>query len=89
MFKLLETVKSRSIEFNINLNKYCEKILSFWSQELDEAFDKHIKFFKKNLENQKEFNSKMSEILKDMDLFDNNDETENNKNEQNNEIVFA
>ena len=71
--------------FNINLNKDCEKILSFWSQELDEAFDKHIKFFKKNLENQKEFNSKMSEILKDMDLFDNNDETENNKNEQNNE----
>ncbi len=71
--------------FNINLNKDCEKILSFWSQELHEAFDKHIKFFKKNLENQKEFNSKMSEILKDMDLFDNNDETENNKNEQNNE----
>ena len=71
--------------FNINLNKDCEKILSFWSQELDEAFDKHIKFFKKNLENQKEFNSKMSEILKDMDLFDNNDETENNKNEQNSE----
>ena len=30
-----------------NLNKDCEKILSFWSQELDEAFDKHIKFFKK------------------------------------------
>ncbi len=71
--------------FNINLNKDCEKILSFWSQELDDAFDKHIKFFKKNLENQKEFNSKMSEILKDMDLFDNNDDTENNKNEQNNE----
>ncbi len=71
--------------FNLNLNQNCEKILSFWRQELHEAFDKHIKFFQKNLQNQEIFNSKISEILKDMDLFENNDETQNDKDDQNNE----
>ncbi len=71
--------------FNLNLNKNCEKILSFWGKELHEAFDKHIKFFQKNVQNQKIYNSKISEILKDMDLFENNDETQNDKDDQNND----
>ena len=71
--------------FKINLNKDCEKILSFWHDDFKLAFDNYIKFFQNNLENQKIFNSKISEILKDMDLFENNDETQNNNENQNNE----
>ncbi len=71
--------------FNLELNKNCEKVLSFWHKELKEAFDQHIQFFRDNLENQKVYNSKISEILKDMDLFENNDETQDNNNQQDDE----
>ncbi len=71
--------------FNINLNKDCEKILSFWYDDLKLAFDSYIQFLKDNLQNQKKYNSKISEILKDMDLFDTNDETQNNNEDQDNE----
>ena len=68
--------------FNLNLNNNCEKILSYWQKELKNAFDKHVKFFKENLQNQKIYNSKISEILKGMDLFESNDETQNNNEDQ-------
>ncbi len=71
--------------FNLDISNDCEKILSYWNKELREAFDKYIQFFKENLKNQKEYNSKISEILKDMDLFDSDDETQNNNEEQDNE----
>ena len=50
--------------FNLNLNNNCEKILSYWQKDLKNAFDKHVRFFKENLQNQKIYNSKISEILK-------------------------
>ena len=68
--------------FNLNLNNNCEKILSYWQKDLRNAFDKHVRFFKENLQNQKIYNSKISEILKDMDLFESNDETQNNNEDQ-------
>ena len=68
--------------FNLNLNNNCEKILSYWQKDLKNAFDKHVRFFKENLQNQKIYNSKISEILKDMDLFESNDETQNNNEDQ-------
>ena len=71
--------------FKISLSKDCEKVLGFWNNEFKSAFDNYLQFFKNNLENQKEFNSKISEILKDMDLFDNDDETQNNNENQENE----
>ncbi len=71
--------------FNLDINKDCEKVLSFWHKELQEAFDNYIQFFKDNLQNQKEYNSKIAEILKDMDLFENNDETQNDSENQDNE----
>ncbi len=71
--------------FELKLSKNSEKILSFWDKDLKLAFDKYIHFFKENLSNQKEYNSKISEILKDMDLFDNIDETQNNIDNQDNE----
>ena len=71
--------------FNLNINKDCEKVLSFWHKELHEAFDNYIQFFQDNLKNQKEYNSKVAEILKDIDLFENNDETQNDNENQDNE----
>ena len=71
--------------FNLNLNNNCEKILSYWHKDLKNAFDKHVQFFKENLQNQKIYNSKISEILKDMDLFESNDETQNNNEDQDDE----
>ena len=68
--------------FNLNLNNNCEKILSYWQKDLKNSFDKHVQFFKENLQNQKIYNSKISEILKDMDLFESNDETQNNNEDQ-------
>ena len=71
--------------FELKLNKNCEKILSFWNKDLKFAFDKYIQFFKKNLNNQRAYNLKISEILKDMDLFDNDDKTQNNNDNHDNE----
>ena len=68
--------------FQLKLNKNSEKILSYWNKELKNAFDGHVQFFKENLQNQKIYNSKISEILKDMDLFESNDKTQDNNEDQ-------
>ena len=71
--------------FNIKLNHLSDKILSFWEKEFDSSLGNHINFLTKNLENQKKYNSKFSEILQKMDIFDSdNDKSDDkeNKNEQ-------
>ncbi len=75
---------------HIKLNPTSEKILNFWEDEFNSSLSKHIDFLNKNLENQKNYNSKFSEILQNMDIFDSDDENkkddkEENKNEQNND----
>jgi len=71
--------------FSIKLNSVSNKILSFWEKEFDSSLGNHINFLTKNLENQKKYNSKFSEILQKMDIFDSdNDKSDDkeNKNEQ-------
>ena len=71
--------------FNIKLNPLSDKILSFWEKEFDSSLGNHINFLTKNLENQKKYNSKFSEILQKMDIFDfdnEKNEDQENKNEQ-------
>ena len=67
--------------FKINLNAFSEKILSFWEKDFKTSFDKHINYLNQNLENQNNYNSKFSEILQKMEIF----EAENEDQEQNNE----
>ena len=67
--------------FKINLNAFSEKILSFWEKDFKKSFDEHINYLNKNLENQNNYNSKFSEILQKMEIF----ETANEDQEQNNE----
>ena len=73
---------------NIELNTLAKKMLSFWENEFEKSIDKHIEFLKENIENQNNYSSKFSEILKEMDIFqtDNEEETkdESQENEQNN-----
>jgi cobaltochelatase CobT len=68
----------------IRLNSISEKILSFWEKDFDKSIKKHFDFLNDNLENQKIYCSKFSEILADMDIFD-TDETEENKEENSDE----
>ena len=54
----------------IKLNSLSEKILSYWEEDFKNSFNKHIKYLYNNLENQEVYNSKFSEILKNMEIFD-------------------
>jgi len=62
----------------IRLNSLSEKILNYWEEEFKNSFDKHIKYLSENLENQEIYNSKFSEILQNMEIF----ESENNEEKQ-------
>ncbi len=63
--------------FNIKLNNLCEKILNFWSREFEKYLNNDLNFLKENIENQQKYNSKFSEILQKMHIFDNSDENQN------------
>ncbi len=72
---------------NIEMNSLSLKILSYWEKDFDQSIKPHLKFLKENLENQNEYSYKFSEILKNMDIFDgeeNEDQKENNEDGQNN-----
>jgi len=72
--------------FNIKLNTLSSKMLSFWEKDFTSSIDKHLDFLKKNLEHQKNYSSKFSEILESMDVFNsNNDENNKDDDEKNNE----
>jgi len=62
----------------IKLNTLAEKILSYWQEDFKNSFNKHIDYLYKNLENQESYNSKFSEILQEMDIF----ESENDQNKE-------
>ena len=63
--------------FDINLNRNSENILSFWEKDFDESLSKHINYLKKNVENQKIYNSKFSELLESMEILDSEKDDEN------------
>ena len=68
----------------IKLNSISEKTLSFWEKDFDKSIKKHLNFLNDNLENQKIYSSKFSEILQEMNIFD-TEETEENKEENSDE----
>ena len=69
----------------IRLNTLSEKILSYWEDDFKSSFEKHLSFLSKNIENQEVYNSKFSEILQEMEIFDseNDDEKQENKENEN------
>ncbi len=70
---------------NIKLNDLSTKMLSFWQSDFENAIEEHLDFLKKNLESQNQYAYKFSEILKQMEIFQNeqNDETlDKNENDR-------
>ncbi len=70
---------------NIELNSLTSKMLSFWEKDFDNSINKHLDFLKKNLEDQNIYSSKFSEIFKQMDIFQTEDEEENREENQKND----
>ena len=73
----------------IELNSLTNKMLNFWEKDFNQVIEKHIKFLKENLEYQNKYSSKFSEILQEMEIFQNEDDEEtkeeNQDNDQNNQ----
>ena len=63
----------------IELNSLTNNMLNFWEKDFDQVIKKHIKFLKENLEYQNKYSSKFSEILQEMEIFQNEDDEENNQ----------
>ena len=66
----------------VQIEPEAQKILSFWEKELRDTFDKHITYLNKNLENQEIYNSKFSEILENMEIFDNEENDEKKETQE-------
>tara|TARA_B100002051_G_scaffold276105_1_gene322529 strand:- start:588 stop:2390 length:1803 start_codon:yes stop_codon:yes gene_type:complete len=69
----------------INLNSLSEKILSYWEKDFTNSFNKHIDYLNKNLEDQESYNSKFSEILQNMEIFESDNNEENEQKKEDNE----
>ena len=70
---------------DIKLNSLSEKILGYWEKDFKSSFDKHLNYLNKNIENQENYSSKLSEILQQMEIFEseNDDEKQENKENEN------
>ena len=68
---------------NIKLNSLSEEILSYWEKDFKSSFEKHLSYLNKNIENQEKYNSKLSEILQQMEIFDSENDNENQQNKEN------
>ena len=66
----------------IKLNPLTTKMLNFWEKDFEDAIEKHKEFLLKNLEDQNIYSSKFSEILKEMDIFQSEDEDERKEENQ-------
>jgi len=71
--------------FEIKMSKLSEKMLNFWINDFEKSFGKYLNFLIENVADQKEYNKKFSEILEEMDIFDDTDETQDQENDQNSE----
>ena len=71
--------------FNINLNQISKKGLSFWEKDFDISLKDHFNFLNENLENQEKYNSKFSEILQKMDIFESDNQDKEDEKENDNE----
>ena len=68
----------------IKLNSLTNNMLNFWEQDFDNAIEKHIDYLKNNLEFQSKYSSKFSEIFKEMEIFQNEDNDETNQEDHEN-----
>ena len=67
---------------NIKLNKLTSDMLNYWEKDFDQVVEKHLDFLKENLESQNKYSSKFSELLQEMDIFQNEDNEETKEENQ-------
>ena len=70
----------------IKLNSLSEKILGFWEKDFKLSFEKHLSYLNKNIENQENYNSKLSKILQEMKIFDSENDDENQEDKENDNL---
>jgi len=69
--------------FRFKLNKNSLEFLSYWREDFDKNFNNHLNYLKQNIENQDNYNSKFSQILEKLDIFENTRDQKNNHNQEN------
>ncbi len=67
---------------DIKLNTLTKNMLNFWEKDFDKAIEKHIDFLKDNMEFQNKYSLKFSEILKEMEIFQNEDNEDTKEENQ-------
>ncbi len=67
----------------IKLNSLSEKILSYWEKDFKLSFEKHLSYLNKNIENQDNYSSKLSQILEQMEIFDSENDEKNQEDKDN------
>ncbi len=72
----------------IKLNTLSEKILSYWQEEFESSFKNHLSYLMENIENQENFNSKLSEILQQMKIFDSENDEQDQDNKENDNLNY-
>ncbi len=66
----------------IQLSPLAIKILNFWEHDFDQSIGKHKKFLQNNLEDQNSYSLKFSQILNEMDIFQNEENDEKREENQ-------
>ena len=65
----------------IKLNALTSKMLDIWEKDFENSIKEHKKFLLENLENQNTYNSRFSQILEEMDIFQSEEKQANEENQ--------
>ncbi len=69
--------------FKLNLSEISIKVLGYWKKDFDKNFNNHLNYLIENFENQENYNSKFSQLLEKMDIFENDQNQEINQSQDN------
>ena len=70
----------------IKLSSLSEKILGYWEKDFKSSFEKHLHYLNKNIENQENYSSKLSEILQQMEIFDSENDDQEQEDKENDNL---
>ena len=66
----------------IKLNGLTSRMLNFWEKDFENSIEKHREFLMNNLENQNTYSLKFSQILEEMNIFEDNQDHEKEEENQ-------
>ncbi len=73
--------------FKLNFDKTSLEVLNYWRKDFDKNFKNDLNYLEQNFENQNNYNSKFSNLLEKMDIFDDNQNQQSNQNQDNQNSV--